>query len=203
MALDDLFVWSVQRVEWLGKHYGVFLKPRNTVTPDTSLGQRKVRFIHPDGDAIFDTDIPEWRLSTLQVNDTWFWDDKFWYITNITRGGDLLALYDLDARITIVLPGSDTDKQFTSDKIVTNEQGGKQHHCPCAPSLLPPTAILEVSKILKAGADVYGIDNWRKVSRKEHLDHALTHIFLFFIGDTSEPHLSHAACRILFAMETK
>lgn len=169
------------------------------MTDTTFQDLRKVSFIHPDGDTIYHTDIPQWRLDTLCEGETWMWNKSMWRITNITRGGDLLALYDLDARITIV-PFVPT---CTSDKVVTNEQGGSQSECLCAPDLLPPSAILEVSQVLKAGADKYGIDNWRKIPRQDHIRHALTHIFLYFIGDTSEPHLSHAACRILFAMETK
>jgi hypothetical protein len=84
-----------------------------------------------------------------------------------------------------------------------NERGGKQSALDTRCDLLPPDAILQVAAILKRGASSYGLDNWRKIDRRDHINHALTHIFKYLSGDTSETHLANATCRMMFALETK
>lgn len=86
---------------------------------------------------------------------------------------------------------------------VTNNQGGRQAKLPYACHLLPFKAVMKTSKVLKSGADKYGVDNWRSIPKVEHINHALAHIFAFGAGDRQDDHLTHAACRILFAMETE
>ncbi|XAI95289.1 hypothetical protein [Leptolyngbya phage Lsp-JY17] len=84
----------------------------------------------------------------------------------------------------------------------TNASGGKQSHLGAAFELLPPDALTQVAVILEHGAKKYGIDNWRLIPRHDHLRHALGHIFAYLRNkDTKD--LQHAACRILFALETK
>lgn len=86
--------------------------------------------------------------------------------------------------------------------IVTTAQGGKQSRIETALSLIPPKAILQVGEVLKTAADKYGIDNWRKIERRSHLDHALEHIYTYLSGEESgEPDLVHAATRLLLAIE--
>lgn len=87
--------------------------------------------------------------------------------------------------------------------VMVNDVGGKQSHCPYRCDLLPTMAILAVSKVLKEGADKYGDDNWRKIPVREHVNHALTHVFAWLAGDKSDDHLEHAACRMLFALDLK
>jgi Domain of unknown function (DUF5664) len=60
-----------------------------------------------------------------------------------------------------------------------------------------------LAQVLKDGADKYGPDNWRKIGRADHLNHCLAHIFAHLAGDSGDEHLTHAACRLLFAMETE
>jgi hypothetical protein len=67
--------------------------------------------------------------------------------------------------------------------------------------LLPPRALLEVARVLKAGAVRHGVDAWRRIPQPEHLNHALTHLFALLAGDGTEPHLAHAACRLMFALD--
>lgn len=57
--------------------------------------------------------------------------------------------------------------------------------------------------VLAPGAVKYGEDNWRKIPAKDHLNHALTHVFAFLAGDGQDDHLEHAACRMMMALEIK
>lgn len=84
---------------------------------------------------------------------------------------------------------------------VTNESGGSQSFVPYRCDLLPPKALLAVAEVLAEGAKKYGVDNWRKISCKDHLNHLLMHVYAHLAGDESDEHLTHAACRILFALE--
>jgi len=98
---------------------------------------------------------------------------------------------------------SDIVKQLGPEApIQVNERGGQQSAIPVRCDLLPPKAILEVAATLAPAAIKYGEDNWRKIPRKDHLNHALAHIFAHLAGDDADDHLNHAACRLLFAMET-
>jgi len=87
--------------------------------------------------------------------------------------------------------------------VVTNDKGGSQSDSPYRCDLLPFRAVLMVSKVLKNGAGKYGPNNWRKIARVDHLNHALAHLCAHGAGDTQDDHLAHAACRILMALETK
>jgi hypothetical protein len=44
-------------------------------------------------------------------------------------------------------------------------------------------------------------DTWRERPVTEHLRHAVAHLRKLRCGDSSEPHLEHAATRILMALE--
>ena len=51
--------------------------------------------------------------------------------------------------------------------------------------VLPPLAIMKVGHVLTDKAKIYGKDNWRKIDRTDHLNHATAHIF----GLTKGTHL--------------
>jgi hypothetical protein len=87
--------------------------------------------------------------------------------------------------------------------IVTNEKGGKQSKVLYRVDLFPPLALLDVSKVLEEGARKYAPDNWRNIDCNDHLNHALIHIFAYLAKDKQDDHLSHAACRIMMALEMK
>lgn len=89
---------------------------------------------------------------------------------------------------------------------VTNDQGGKQSYQPGAFELLPPIALTEVAKVLEHGAYKYEDWNWTAIPSHMHLRSAMGHVFSFIAGDTTEGndrynHLTHAATRLLFAVE--
>lgn len=84
---------------------------------------------------------------------------------------------------------------------VTNDQGGKHSQLSVRLDLLPALAVMSVGKVLAAGAKKYGIDNWKLVPIREHVNHALVHIFGYLAGDVQDHHLQHAACRLLMALD--
>ena len=81
---------------------------------------------------------------------------------------------------------------------------GKQSKLPFGCDKIPPLAILEVARVLQQGAEKYQDpdgSNWKKIPIRDHLNHALTHLFGHLAEDTQDDHLAHAACRVLFALE--
>ena len=86
-------------------------------------------------------------------------------------------------------------------EVVTNEKGAHQSRVEYRLDLVPPLALLSVGQVLKEGAEKYGVDNWRGIAPDEHINHALVHLYAFLAGDTQDDHVTHAACRILFALD--
>ena len=75
-------------------------------------------------------------------------------------------------------------------------------------NLLPPKAIIEVSKVLTFGAEKYDAENWRKLDdlQNRYTAGALRHIFAHMDGEeldseTNLSHLAHAMCCLLFKLE--
>ena len=70
------------------------------------------------------------------------------------------------------------------DKIITNKNGGRHSAIETAMTLLPGRAVMEIGRMMKIGADVYGRDdNWSKLTFAELMDHALEHWFKFQNGE--------------------
>lgn len=67
--------------------------------------------------------------------------------------------------------------------------------------LLPPLALLEAARVMTEGIKNHVQDDWKVEGPAFHVNRALTHLFLHLQGDTAEPHLSHAMCRLMFAVE--
>ncbi len=74
--------------------------------------------------------------------------------------------------------------------------------------LLPPKAIVEVSKVLTFGAEKYDEENWRKLDnlQNRYTGGALRHLFAHMDGEEKDPetnysHLAHAICCLLFKLE--
>lgn len=85
--------------------------------------------------------------------------------------------------------------------VVENEIGAKQSSIPAVFTTLPLRALWEIAKLQKYGDEKYGPHNWRGIAEQDHLNHALVHIWADQMGDTSDDHLTHAAWRLLAALE--
>ena len=75
-------------------------------------------------------------------------------------------------------------------------------------NLLPPKAMVEISKVLTFGAAKYDAENWRKLDdlQNRYTAGALRHIFAHMDGEELDPetnlsHLAHAMCCLLFKLE--
>jgi hypothetical protein len=72
--------------------------------------------------------------------------------------------------------------------------------------LLPPEAIVEVSKVLTYGASKYADHNWRKATNWGRYTAAtLRHVFAWMTGEDNDPetgmsHLAHATCCLMFLL---
>lgn len=68
--------------------------------------------------------------------------------------------------------------------------------------LISPFITKGIAATLHEGGLKYGPHNWRKGFKfSECINHLIQHINLYNAGDTSEDHLAHAACNIMFLME--
>ncbi len=61
------------------------------------------------------------------------------------------------------------------------------------------SAVSEVVKVLRHHRNLGG--RWHKRSVVSHLRHAVIHIAKHLIGNRREPHLAHAATRVLMALQ--
>jgi hypothetical protein len=69
--------------------------------------------------------------------------------------------------------------------------------------LLPPRALIELSKLFEAGCEKYGDRNWEKgIQLHSFIDSGLRHIERMMAGDISEPHLTQACWNLLCCIET-
>jgi Domain of unknown function (DUF5664) len=85
---------------------------------------------------------------------------------------------------------------------VDNAQStGKQAFVQARYDCIDPIALRLVAECVGFGARKYGEENHKKISVRDHLNHAVNHILEHRIGDQSEMHLVHAIARMFFAVE--
>ncbi len=102
------------------------------------------------------------------------------------------------------------------DKIITNEQGGKQSKIASKITEVPPLALIAIGNVMGNGSVKYpreknGTPSWHRIDSKSNLDHGLEHAANFMelentacCVDTSElqlQELAHHAARAMMALE--
>jgi uncharacterized protein YodC (DUF2158 family) len=100
--------------------------------------------------------------------------------------------------LTLVEPAPTVNECLTVDSTQTT---GKQSFIQARYDCLDPLALRLVAECVGFGARKYGEDNHKKISVRDHLNHAMNHINEHRTGDQSEMHLVHAIARLLFAVE--
>jgi hypothetical protein len=64
-----------------------------------------------------------------------------------------------------------------------------------------PHALPVIEAVMERGARTHQGEDWRTLPPGFHLARARQHLNLLAAGDASEPHLAHAACRLLMELE--
>ena len=69
--------------------------------------------------------------------------------------------------------------------------------------MLPARSVAIIANVMVEGEKTHPDNEWRFLTPDVHLDHALKHIITYLSGDAADPdeELSHAACRLLMALE--
>jgi hypothetical protein len=62
-------------------------------------------------------------------------------------------------------------------------------------------ALWEIAEVLERGREKYPNGEGFKQDAKYHIDRARMHLEALAVGDASEAHLEHAACRLLMAIQ--
>lgn len=91
------------------------------------------------------------------------------------------------------------DGMGTDAPISTNCRGGKQSVLPYRFDLMDGPSMFALARVLAEGAQKYGDNNWRQIDSRDHINHALAHLYAHLAGDVQDDHLTHALCRVLFA----
>lgn len=96
--------------------------------------------------------------------------------------------------------------------VEVNELGGRQSVIDGRYDLVDSTALHRLGRALKRGAKKRGEQNWRLIARRDHLNHALFHIYNILerldaghgVGDEEiEENLDRAFCRAMMAIGSK
>ena len=84
--------------------------------------------------------------------------------------------------------------------ITTNEKGGKQSDTPYRFDLIDAKAMFRLAQVMAYGAKRYAPNNWRLITKEDHINHALQHLYAYLAGDKQDDHLGHALARIMMAV---
>lgn len=150
--------------------------------------------------------VPPWGHVLLHANDTGkTLGASYEYLKSL--GEKLMNTPSIDQNLEAAASALDNLRPKTltelarSEDTETNLAGGKQSYTPARFDLIPPEAMAQMAMVLKHGADKYGEENWRLIGTKDHVNHALQHLFHHLQSGELED-LTHALCRVAFAVET-
>lgn len=118
---------------------------------------------------------------------------------------------DVSLLTPITLEDYQYRRSLSTRRIVPEEEttleGGIHSVTQCALDVVP-NALLRVGAVLWNGErrrekapQLVREENWRRISARMHVRHAVAHAFKWLVGDRTEDHLEHAAARLLMAIE--
>jgi hypothetical protein len=86
-------------------------------------------------------------------------------------------------------------KQFETGAVRSKDADDERY------DLITPIGLRRLARTYAEGAKKYGDHNWLKgIPASDLLNHAIRHLVLWSLGDTSEDHLAHAAWNIFSLM---
>ena len=99
-------------------------------------------------------------------------------------------------------------EQTLREEMKKREEGKKFDDGKPMLSLLPPSAVEEVGKVLSHGASKYGKENWKLVNdfHDRYISACLRHIMQYQNGEVEDEesglhHLAHAICSLMFIVQ--
>jgi hypothetical protein len=68
--------------------------------------------------------------------------------------------------------------------------------------LVPRLGLARVAATMRAG-ELKGraAEDWKEIPVEEHINHAINHLVMYLEGRSEYPHLAHAGCRVLMALD--
>lgn len=178
--------YSESKLEWLYQHRLlqsrdeiIFLSDKSLVRADIIVDDRYETIQKFPGHAILFS--RPWNYTA-----NWSWRANNW--------NDVIRLVN-EFAAGVFIPGLGK-----SVPVVVNELGGMQSLLNYRFDLIDPLPLFRLASIVSEGAEKYGEWNWRRISLRDNLNHALAHIFAHLAGDCQDDHLGHAFCRLYFAL---
>lgn len=155
-----------------------------------TVGVHAIRFLRP------------WNEKMESVKTMHWGDARFEY--TVGSWADIeKVITDIDFALTplpYLLGQKVIVKPYEDEEIITNARGAKQAKIEGRYDLIPMLALKEIAKVFESGAKKYGEGNWEKLSIDEVLNHVHAHLLEYHLSPNRED-LSHAACRIMMALE--
>jgi hypothetical protein len=94
-------------------------------------------------------------------------------------------------------PSGETKQQFEGGATRGSDCDGVRY------DLVPRVGLRRVAAVCARGAEVHGVDNWKKgIPIYNWVNHALTHLLAYLDGkETGEDDLAHATTNLMMAMD--
>jgi hypothetical protein len=125
-------------------------------------------------------------------------NDRDVYVLAWIDGEEASHVWFARCNLELAEPAPTVNECLTVDNAQTT---GKQAFIRARYDCIDPLALRLVAECVGFGAMKYGEDNHKKISVRDHVNHAVNHILEHRIGDQSEMHLIHAIARLFFAVE--
>lgn len=141
--------------------------------------------------------------------DEWMLNRKYKWRSADIAGMEVKFLDGREEEFAEVISEEDVRALKAANQLIVDAMTAQKHdHGKPRMDLLPPTALVEIGKVLAFGAQKYGDHNWRHGLAYSRLHAAaMRHITAFTAGEDLDPesglpHLAHAACCLMMLIDT-